>query len=137
MYVGSIFLDGFRQHRVDEANDRCVIIAFEQIGRFEFLGDLTEVKVLIEAIDHLRRAVGILTVRFLQQRIEDFGGDSRKLQRHAGKTAHFNNALRRCATAVNGVAAILVQAAYQDAVTLGERKGQRPTGLDRGLGFSR
>ena len=44
--VRGVVLDRFGQYRIDEANDRRVVVAFEQVGRFlQFLCDLRQVDI--------------------------------------------------------------------------------------------
>ncbi len=60
--VGRIFLDGFRQHRIDEADDGRIVVALEQIGRLEFLCNLCQVELVVESAHHFHGLVAALFV---------------------------------------------------------------------------
>ena len=71
MHVRCVFLDGFGQYCIDEANDWCVVIALQEIGWLrEVLCNLQQVDVFIEATDHLHRDVAALFIGLLQDRVE-------------------------------------------------------------------
>ena len=121
---GAVF-HGFGQYGVDEADDGRVIVAFEQVGGLlQLLRDLQQIHVLVEAADHLHGLVAALFVGLLQERVEDLGRDSGQPQRHAGETAGFGEAERRCARAVHRVGFAAGDVPDQDAVSLGERERQ-------------
>ena len=51
---------------IDEANDRRIVVAFEQIGRLlQFLRDLRQIDLAIEAVSHLHGLVAASLVGFL------------------------------------------------------------------------
>ncbi len=67
MHVGCVVLDRFGQDGVDEADDRRIVVAFEQIGGFlQLLGDLQQVHLFVEAADHLHGHLAALFVGLLQ-----------------------------------------------------------------------
>ena len=55
VHVGRVVLDGFGQDRVDETNDRRIVIALEQVGRFlQLLRDAKASGVLVEEVTWAR-----------------------------------------------------------------------------------
>ena len=92
MNVRGVFLYGLSEHGIDKANNRSVVVAFQQIGRLKFICNLTEVEVLIKSVDHLRRIGSVAFVGLLKQRIEGLCRDARQRQRHARKSSCFDQA---------------------------------------------
>ena len=127
VYVGGVLLDRFGQHRVDEPDDGRIVITLEEIRRFlQFLGNLRQVEILVEAIDHRGRIGSVLLVRLPQQRIENLGRNSRQFQRHARKAARLGETERRRTRAIHGFARAVAELADQDAMALRKRERQRP-----------
>ena len=121
--VGRVFLDRFRQYRVNEADDRCVIVAFEQVrGFLELLRDGGKVKFLVEPIDHLRGLGVVLPIEGLQQRIEFLGGNPPQLQRDTRKPPCLGQRNWRSAAPINRGTAIGAEIADHDAMTSRKRK---------------
>ncbi len=70
MDVGRAFLDRFGQQRVDQADDRRVVLAFEQVFRFrQFIGERLQIDALVEIADHRARVVALF-VEIAQQAFE-------------------------------------------------------------------
>jgi len=106
-------------------NDRRVVVAFKQVGRFwNILRDLKQVGVLVEVTDHLHRHLAALLVRLLQHAVECIRRDARKFQAHAHETPGFGEAQWRCAGSVNGLCDPVLNITDQNAVPFGERKWQ-------------
>ena len=95
MNVRGVVFDRFGQDGIDETNDRRVVVAFQQVGRFlQFLRDLRQVHFVIEPADHLHRIAIALFIGLLQQGVKCLQGDARDIQRHAGEASHFRKTLR-------------------------------------------
>ena len=68
--VRGVFLDRLREHRVDQPDDRRVVLALEQVGLFgQILREVREVGGFFDACGRLHRVVAGL-VGLAQQRIE-------------------------------------------------------------------
>ena len=64
---------GRHEHRIDQPDDRRVIVTLEQIGRLlQLLRNLQQVHLVVETADHLHRHLAAVFVGFLQQAVEDF-----------------------------------------------------------------
>ena len=130
MHVGRVLLDRFREHGIDEANDRRVVVALEQVRRLlQLLGNLREVELFVEPVHHRGGIGAVLLVGLLQQRVEDLRRHAGHLQRHAGKAARFGHGNRRGAGPVHGQASGIVNLLDQDAVPFREREGQDMPGM--------
>ena len=69
--VGGVLLDRLRQQRVDQADDRRLVLALEQVGRLgHVLREVGEVGLLLEPAHRVHRRAGAGLVRFAQQRLE-------------------------------------------------------------------
>ena len=89
-----------REHRVDQADDRRVIAALEQVGLFrQVLHQVGEVGMALESLDRLHRFVAGL-IGLLQQCVEFFRTDRRVGHRHAQQAPRFGHRRRRYRRAV-------------------------------------
>ncbi len=71
MDVRGIFLDRLGQQGVDQADDRCVIGAFQQIFRLrQTQRHLIEINIFTKILHHPRRAVAVALIAVLQQTLE-------------------------------------------------------------------
>ena len=93
--VGRVVLDRLRQDRVDQLDDRRLVVAFEQVGGFgQVLREVGEVGVVLEPPTICMAVLGAAFVVLAQQLIERFGVDASQLQRHAEHAAHFGDRSR-------------------------------------------
>jgi hypothetical protein len=119
--VGRVVLDRLREDGIDQLDDRRLVIALQQVGRFgQILREMREVGVVFHAADHLHGRVGAAFVLQTQQLIERVGIDTPQLQRHAQHTADFRNRGRLRAGAVNHFGDIVLHSLHEHAVTFAE-----------------
>ena len=133
--IRGVLLDRLRQQRVDQANDRRFVVALEQIGGLgDVLGQMREIGIVVQALQHLHGGARARLVGDAQQRIERLDRDALELQGNADEAAHLGEGLRRDARAAHRVGALVGDAAHQHAMTFRKRKRQFPR-LDRLLQF--
>ena len=98
--VGGVLLDRLRQHRVDQPDDRRVVLALQQVGRLrQVLRELREVGVVLDALDHLHGVATAAFVGLAQQLVEAVVGHALDHQRHAEEAAQLRRRLEGCAPA--------------------------------------
>ncbi len=123
MDVRRVFLDGLGQQRVDQPDDGRVVVALQQVrGLGNVLGQMREVGVVVEALEHLHRGAGAGLIGDAQHLVELLHGHARELQGHADEAAHLGQAQRRHAGAADGVGGAVDDAADQHTVPLCERE---------------
>ena len=114
--VGRAFLDRLGQQRVDQSDDRRVVVAFEQVVGFgQFVGDRFEIHALVEIGHHRARVVALL-VQIAQQALEFVGRHRREAQRRAEMAAQFGEDFRAHAFAADDLGVIVAPAGQRDAV---------------------
>ncbi len=120
MDVGCAFLDRFGEQRVDQANDRRVVLAFEQVFGFgQFVGDRLEVHALVEIGHHRARVVALL-IEVAQQALE-FGRRKRaEMQWRAEITTQFREHVGAHAGAAGDFRDAITPAGQGDAVATRE-----------------
>ena len=120
--VGGVLLDRLRQQRIDQADDRRVVVALEQVGRLgQLLGECGEVGVVLEPAHRLHRRAGAALVGLAQQRVESLGVHALELQRHAAGAG----APRRRASGERAVAYDASRDAVRDARAPARRGASR------------
>ena len=91
--VGGVVLDRLRQDRVDQLDDRRLVVAFQQVGGLrQILREVGEVGVVLHAADHLHgrvRAAFVLRVATADRRL-------RCRRAAAAAAGRARDALRRC-----------------------------------------
>ncbi len=113
-----------RQHGVDQADDRRVIVALEQIGLLgQFLHQVREIGVALEALDRLHRFVAGF-VGPAQQLVEFLGRHCRELEGHLQMAARLGHGSGRDRWAIQAFRAAIHIGAHQQAMAAREREGQ-------------
>ena len=120
--VGRVLLDRLREHRIDEANDRRVVFALEQVGLLgQVLREVRKVGRLFHAFGRFHGVVAGF-IGLAQQRIETRVFDFLEADGHAEIAADFGQCQWRGAMAIDAVGDPVVHAAHENAVALGERE---------------
>jgi hypothetical protein len=121
---------GLREDRVDQLDDRRVIVAFEQIGGFgQILRDVREIGVVLdEPAGHLHCRVRTAFILQAQQTLEIVRVDAPHLQRQAEDPAYFGHARRLSAGAVDGFGDAVDDFLHQHTVAFAECKRERRRG---------
>ena len=124
--VGGILLDRLGEHRVDQANDRRVVLAVEQVRLLgQLLSEVREIGGVVEPLDCLHRVRARL-VGLAQQLIEALLRHALEPERAAQVPAHFGERLRGGGVAVGAFGHSVHDAVDEHAVALGECKRQTP-----------
>ena len=124
--VGRVLLHRLREHRVDEPDDRRVVVAVEQVRLLrQILREVGEVGAFIEAFDGLHGVLSRLR-RLAQQGVELSFGDALQPQRAAQIAAHFGDRHRRDVLAAGAFRHAIDESLHEYAVTLREREGEPP-----------
>ncbi len=128
--VRAVFLDRLGQERVDQPDDRRLVLALEQVGNLrDVLREVREVGVFLEAAHRVHRGARARLVDLAQQRLELLRAGALDPQVAAQVTPHLGERERRGAVAEYDIGAVLGELAHQHAVALREREGQRPRRL--------
>ena len=123
MDIRRVFLDRLGQQRVDQADDRRLVVAFQEVGGFgNVLRQVREVGIVVQALQHLHGGAGTRFVGNAQHGIEGFDRYPLQFQGHADEAAHFRQALRRHTGAADRICHAVDDAPDQYSVTLGEWK---------------
>ena len=128
--VRGVLLDRLGQQRVDELDDRRIVLALEQVGLLgQVLREMREVDLLLDAA---RRAAGIDAgfIGLLQQPVEGLGGHALEAHRSAEVAPRFGDGGGAGAFAHREPRGIAVEALQQHALAAGE--GERQSGRPRG-----
>ncbi len=129
MDIRGVFPHRLRQQGVDQPDDRCIVVAFEQIGLFgQVQGQMREVRGALEALDRLHRLVAGL-VSAAQQLIKGLGRDGRELERHPQVPAHLGDGGRRNRGPVQAFSRAVGGHLHQQAEAAGKGKRQARVGL--------
>ena len=95
MDVGGVFLDGLRQHGIQQPDDGRVIFAFEQVGRLgQLFGEQRQVGVAFEAFRGFHRCFGAGFVGLLQHLVESVGRNAFQTQTPAQMATDLGDAAR-------------------------------------------
>src|ERR1017187_2026418 len=129
----SICIDSDRnrlgQHRIDETDDRCIIIALEQIRLLgQHLRQVRQIRRLVKL--DLHRIAAAAFVGLAQQIVERIAFHGRELQRQLQVAPGLGQRHRRGRHAIDTIGDTTLDAAYQHAVTAGEGKWQPGSALD-------
>ena len=90
VHVGGALAHRLREERVDEPDDRRVVLGLEEVGDFrERLGELGEVDRLAHVLDDGLGGRGLARVGERQAMLEFLGREQHLAQRLAGHAAHF------------------------------------------------
>ena len=122
--VGGAVAQRLREQRVDQADQRRIVLAFEQIlDPGNVLQQPRQVEVLREVVGKGRRAGigGIVEAR--NQLVELVGADAPRLQGHAQRAAHLGQRARVGAVAHRHLRQAIAEAGDDDAFGLGEGVG--------------
>jgi hypothetical protein len=133
--VRGVFLDGLGQHGVDQADDRRVVLALQQVGGLgQALRQAREVGLALDALDDLAGLAAAALVGLAQQRVE--GRHRRPLddQRQAREATQFGHRSGRGAFAIDHVGLAVDDRAHEHAMALGEGEGQ-PRGCGQAGGL--
>ncbi len=123
--VRGILLHRLGEQRVDEADDRGLVLALEQVGRLrDFLGEVGEVGFLLEAAHGVHRRARAALVGLSEQEFETVRVDALDDQGPPQVPPHLRDRQRGGVPAHDHVGAVLRQAAHQDAAALRECERQ-------------
>ncbi len=130
--VGGVLLDRLRQHGVDQADDRGVVLALHEVGRLrQALGEPGEVRLALDALDDLAGLAAAAFVGLAQEFVEGGLRDALDHQRDAEEAAQLRDGRGLRAFAVDDLGLAVGDAAHQHAVPLREREGQATDRRDR------
>ena len=91
MNIRGVFLDRLGQQGIDEADDRRIILTFQQVFRLgKLLGDAEQVHALAEITHHLHGFAGILLIGDRQQVLEVLVIDELQTERLLHEAAQFH-----------------------------------------------
>ncbi len=122
--VGGAVAQRLREQRIDQADDRRIVLAFEQILDLgNFLQQPRQIQVLRQIVGQRGRAGVGAVVQRGDQLVELLGADAARVQRHAERAAHFGERPRVRAVAHRHLGQLAVQRGDDDAVGLGEGVG--------------
>ncbi len=83
-------LTAWVKQRVDQADDGRFVVALEQVGGLGYvLGQMREVGIVVQALEHLHRGAGARFVGDAQHGIEGLDRHALELQGNADEAAHF------------------------------------------------
>ena len=126
MNVGGVFLDRLRENGVDQADDRCIVLAFEQIRLLgQHLRQVRKVRRLIESLDcfhGLRAALVGCAQEFVKYRLRY----ALELHRDPQKAPRLSEGNWRCVRAARALRDAVLHALHEHAVALGKGEGQPP-----------
>ncbi len=129
--VGGVFLDGLGQHRVDETDDRRIVLALEQVGRLgKPLGQAGEVGLTLDALDNGARLAAAALVGLGEQLVEGGRRGALDDEGQAGEAPQLRHRGGRGALAIDDVRLAVDDRADEDPVAL--RKDERQPGLQGG-----
>ena len=124
--VRCIVLHGGSQQGIDQPDDRCIVIAFEQVGRFrQFLCDPEQVRVFTESVHHLHGGVRFPFVGLLQLPVEVGCGYHPQAEWRVDETPDLGYGREAHALAHEQQRAAILESVDQHTVALGERKWQQ------------
>ncbi len=129
--VGRAFLDRLGEQRVDEADDRRIVVGFEQILRFgQLVGQRGQVEPLVQIGNHRARIVALL-VQLAQQALESGSFERGKPQRCCQMAPQFGQNLDRDTGPAGDLRMAFVPAGECHAMSLGvaERRAGRARGF--------
>ena len=87
--VGSVLPDRLGEQRVDEADDRRVVLLLEEVlGLGDRLREAREIEIVAEAFDHLPGLDRVAGVELRETPLETFGADDLERQAASGEAAH-------------------------------------------------
>ena len=128
--VRRVLLDRLGQQRVDQPDDRRLVVAVEQVRRLgQLLGDRREVRVVVEAFHHRHR--GAALVRGLEPGVERLRIDLGESDGPAGEPPDLGQDQRRGAASVYRFEHAVLALLEQHAVAFRECERQVARGLDR------
>ncbi len=132
MDVGGVLLDRLREHRVDEADDRGVVLALHEVGGLgQALCEPREVGLSLDALDDLAGLAAPAFVGLAQELVERRLGNAFDHQRDAEEAAELGDGGGRRALAVDDLRLAVGDAAHQHAVALCEGEREAPDRRDR------
>ncbi len=121
MDIRGVLLDRFGQQRVDQADDRRLVLGFQQVFRFgQRLGHRHQVGILTKAFDELHGIVGRALVTVAQPRSKGVVIQHDRAQRMTGQTPQLQQRLRITVGTDEHVQLIVAQLIRQHAEAPGE-----------------
>ena len=113
--------DRLGQQRVDQADDRCIVLTLEQVLWFpDFTRDVGQCEVFLNVADDRSRLQCATLVGVRQQRVEAFFGEAFERKRPVGQTAHLGQAGECRVGAMQRGQASICPGLQQHPVALGE-----------------
>src|SRR6185436_12150192 len=124
--IGRVVLHRLGEDRVDQLDDRRLIVAFEQVGLLrQILREVREVGFVIHAADHLLGNVRSTLELLPQQLLECVIVDAPQLQGYAEHAAHFGDRRGLRTRAIDSLGGIFAGLLHEHAVALAERERHR------------